>query len=68
MAAQHWGVIAADAVEQTKLALDRQAFTKDKPLQVTDNTKADFSRAFRKYMIAGLLDAGFVVSAKRKAQ
>ncbi|MDO9394882.1 hypothetical protein [Methylotenera sp.] len=66
MAAQHWGVIAADAVEQTRLALVKQTFVKDKPLYVTDNESTEFSRAFRKYMIAGLLDAGFVVSAKKE--
>jgi hypothetical protein len=66
MAAQHWGVIAVDAVEQTRLALGKQTFSKDKPLYVADNANTDFSRAFRKYMIAGLLDAGFVVSAKKE--
>lgn len=66
MATQHWGMIAVDAVEQTKLSLAKQAFTKDKTLYVTDSTTTDFSRAFRKYMIAGLLDAGFVVSAKKE--
>lgn len=59
-------MIAVDAIEQTKLSLAKQAFTKDKTLYVTDNTTTDFSRAFRKYMIAGLLDAGFVVSAKKE--
>lgn len=66
MAAQHWGMIAGDAVEQTRLALGKQAVSKDKPLYVADNANTDFSRAFRKYMIAGLLDAGFVVSAKKE--
>ncbi len=62
MAAQHWGLIANDAVAQTKIALDRQGFAKEQPLYVTDNSNTDFGRAFRKYMIAGLIDEGFVVS------
>lgn len=66
MAAQHWGMIATDAVEQTRLALGKQTLSKDKPLYVADNANTDFSLAFRKYMIAGLLDAGFVVSAKKE--
>lgn len=66
MAAQHWGVIAVDAVEQTRQALSKQALAKDKPLYVADNATTDFGRAFRKYMIAGLIDAGFVVSAKKE--
>lgn len=66
MAVQHWGVIAADSVEQTRLALGKQAFGKDKPLYVADNANTDFSRAFHKYMIVGLLNAGFAVSAKKE--
>lgn len=70
MAAQHWGLIANDAVAQTHLALAKQATIqgtiKNQPLYVADNTSTDFSRAFRKYMIAGLIDAGFAVSAKKE--
>lgn len=66
MAVQHWGVIAGDAVAQTRLSLAKQNIAKNKPLFVADNTKTDFSRAFRKYMIAGLIDDGFVVSAKKE--
>ena len=65
MAAQHWGVIAADAVKQTQLALSQQTFAKNKPLYVADNTTTDFNRAFRKYVIAGLIDAGLPVSSKK---
>ncbi len=70
MAAQHWGLIANDAVAQTRLALTKQAAMqqtiKNKPLYVADIATTDFSRAFRKYMIAGLIDAGFAVSAKKE--
>lgn len=66
MAAQHWGRIAADAVEQTKLALNKHSGIKDKPVYVADNTATEFNRAFRKYMIAELIDAGFVVLSKKE--
>lgn len=66
MAVQHWGVIAGDAVGQTRIALAKQNFPKDKPLFVADNTATDFDRAFRKYMIAGLIEAGFAVASKKE--
>lgn len=65
MAAQHWSMIAADAVEQTKIALGKQSFPKDKPVYVADNTATEFDRAFRKYMIAGLIAAGLPVASKK---
>ncbi len=61
-AAQHWGLIAADAVEQTKIAVSGQGFAKDKPLYVTNNQGTHFDRAFRNYMITGLVNAGLPVS------
>jgi len=64
MAAQHWEAIAADAVEQTRLTLDAPQFADNKPVYVADNTKTDFDRAFRKYMIAGFIAAGVPVSTK----
>lgn len=66
MAVQHWGMIASDAVAQTRLSLSKQQIAKSRALYVADNSKTDFSRAFRKYMIAGLIDDGFVVSAKKE--
>ncbi|MDP2152692.1 MAG: hypothetical protein Q8J66_03415 [Methylotenera sp.] len=66
MAAQHWGMIATDAVERTKLALAKQATLNGSPLYVSDNSSTDFGRAFRKYMIAGLIDAGYTVSATKQ--
>lgn len=64
-AAQHWGLIAADVVEQTKVAVNEQDLGKDKPLYVTDNTGSHFDRAFRNYMITGLVNAGLTVSPNR---
>lgn len=66
MAAQHWGVIASDAVNQTLLALAKQDTLSGKPLYVSDNSNTEFGRAFRKYMISGLLDAGTSVSATKE--
>ena len=66
MAAQHWGWIANDAVAQTKVALNKQSFAKNQPIYVNDSATTDFGRAFHKYMIASLLEAGFVVSTKKE--
>lgn len=66
MAAQHWGFIANDAVAQTKFALSKQSQLRDKPLYISENTTSEFSRAFRKYMIAELIDADFKVSTKKE--
>lgn len=66
MAVQHWGLIANDAVDQTRWSLSKQSLPKDQPFYVADNATTDFSRAFRKYMIAALLDAGLPVSTKRE--
>lgn len=66
MAAQHWGMIATDAVDQTRLALAKQSTLNSSPLYVSDNGSTDFGRAFRKYMIAGLIDAGYTVSATKE--
>lgn len=66
MAAKHWEMIAADAVEQTRLALQSPRFDGNKPVYVTENGKADFDRAFRKYMISGFIDAGMPVSTKKE--
>lgn len=66
MAAQHWGWIANDAVAQTKLALAKQSFSKNQPLYVTDDTTTDFSKGFRKYMIAELINEGFAVATKKE--
>ncbi|WP_036299698.1 hypothetical protein [Methylotenera sp. L2L1] len=66
MAAQHWGVIATDAVEQTRSALAKQVTLAGSPLYVSDNGSTEFGRAFRQYMIAGLIDAGYAVSATKE--
>jgi hypothetical protein len=65
-AAQHWGLIAADAVEQTRRAISGQAFAAGKPLYVADNTGTHFDRAFRNYMITGLVNAGLPVTPSRE--
>lgn len=65
-AVQHWGLIAKDAVEQTRLAVSSQESIKNRPLYVTDNRGTHFDRAFRNYMITGLVNAGMIVSDKKE--
>ncbi|PKO91708.1 MAG: hypothetical protein CVU15_08840 [Betaproteobacteria bacterium HGW-Betaproteobacteria-1] len=65
-AVQHWGLIAADAVEQTRLAVSSQEQIKNRPLFVTDNKNTHFDRAFRNYMITGLVNAGLAVSDRKE--
>lgn len=62
VAAQHWGMIAADAVQQTKLALEAQSFPKTRPVYVAMGKDTEFDRAFRNYLITGLVNAGVVVA------
>ncbi len=66
MAAQHWNLVAQDAVERTRLTLANKGFASDTPLYIMPNTKTVFNHAFRKYLIANFIDAGSVVSTKQK--
>lgn len=66
VAAQHWGMIATDAVMQTQMALLQQNLKKDLPVYVAENTDTEFHRAFRNFMISGLVNAGVAVSAKKE--
>lgn len=66
MAARHWEFIASDSDAQTKQALAKNSQLQGKPLYLEENTSTDFSRAFRKYMISELIDAGFAVSTKKE--
>lgn len=67
VAAQHWGVIATDAVQQTQMALlAQQAAVKDLPVYVAENTTSEFNKAFRNFMISGLVNAGVAVSSKKE--
>ncbi len=63
-AAQHWGMIATDVVEQTRVALGQHLSGGEKAVYVADNNTSEFSRAFRNYMIAGLVNAGVPVTDK----
>ncbi|CAG0955191.1 hypothetical protein MTYP_00418 [Methylophilaceae bacterium] len=65
-AAQHWGLIAADAVEQTRQIVNAQSFARDRPLYVTENSATQFDSAFRNYMISALVKAGMPVSTVRE--
>jgi hypothetical protein len=67
VAAQHWGMIATDAVQQTQIALlEQQNAVKGMPVYVADNTSSEFNKAFRNFMISGLVNAGVAVSAKKE--
>lgn len=67
VAAQHWGMIATDAVQQTQMALlAQQAAVKGLPVYVEENTASEFNKAFRNFMISGLVNAGVAVSAKKE--
>lgn len=66
MSVQHWGMIAADAVERTRDAMAQQGIAKERPLYVAEKTGTEFDRAFRNYMITGLVNAGLPVSARKE--
>lgn len=66
VAAQHWGMIAGDAVEQTKIALHQHLSGGEKAVFVADNSRSEFGKAFRNYMIAGLVNSGVPVSDKKE--
>ena len=62
VAAQHWGMIASDAVQQTRVAMEKQNFPKNKPVYVVVGSETEFEKAFRNYLITGLVNAGVAVS------
>lgn len=62
LTAQHWGWIAEDAAIRTKLSLGKHGISAEQPVYVVDNSKNDFDRAFRKYLISHLIEQGTVVS------
>lgn len=66
MAAQHWNLVAHDAVQRTRLILSEKGFADDTPLYILENKSTVFDHAFRKYMIANFIDAGAVVSTKKE--
>lgn len=63
LSVRHWGMIAEDAVARTHQAVERAALPAEKPLFVAERGQTDFDRAFRNYMMTGLLDAGMPVAA-----
>jgi hypothetical protein len=66
MAAQHWNLVAKDAVERTRQALGKGGFSNDTPLYILENQNTVFDDAFRKYMIANFIESGAVVSTKKE--
>jgi len=63
LSVRHWGMIAEDAVERTRQAVARAALPAAQPLFVAERAQTDFDRAFRNYMVTGLVDAGVPVAA-----
>lgn len=66
MAAQHWNLVAQDAVQRTRLVLLAKGFANDTPLYILGNKSTVFDSAFRKYMIANFIETGAVVSTKKE--
>lgn len=66
VAAQHWGMIAADAVQQTQMALAQNSIARTQAVFVMEAGNTDFQRAFRNFMITGLVNAGVPVSASKE--
>ncbi len=62
LSAQHWGLIAEDAAQRTKLALARQGIGAEQPVYIAESARNDFDRAFRKYLISHLIENGVTVA------
>lgn len=62
LTAQHWSFIAEDAAQRTQSALSKQGITTNMPIYIAETSQHDFDKAFRKYMIAHLIDKGIAVS------
>lgn len=66
LSVRHWGMIADDAVDRTRQAIAAANLPSDKSLFIADRGQTDFDRAFRNYMITGLVNAGFKVTELRE--
>jgi len=60
--AQHWGAIAQDTAEQTRLALKNEDFLDGQALYVMSTTNSVFDQSFRNYMISHLVKNGVPVT------
>lgn len=63
LSVRHWGMIAEDAVARTQQAVARAALPPTRPLFVAERGQTEFDRAFRNYMVTGLVEAGVAVAA-----
>lgn len=59
--AKHWNYIAEDAATRTLSALGKHGLSKS-PIYVADASQYEFDKAFKKYMIAHLIQNDAVVS------
>ncbi len=62
LAAQQWGLIAADVAAQTKATLEKNDFLMGRSLYVAPFSKAPFDQAFTNYMVTSLVNAGVPVT------
>lgn len=60
--AHHWSLIAQDAAQRTRTALTKQGFSSSTPIFIAETSNYDFDKAFKKYMIAHLIEMGAAVS------
>lgn len=58
--AKHWSLIAEDAAQRTQSALNKLGSSM--PIYIAESSQHEFDKAFRKYMIAHLIDNGAMVS------
>lgn len=66
LTANHWSLIAQDAAQRTRMALAKQGYGAELPIYVAESANIDFDRAFRKYLIAHLIESGATVSTVSK--
>jgi len=67
LAAQQWGLIAADVATQTKVSLEKNDFLMGRALYVAPTSKAPFDLAFNNYMVTSLVNAGLPVTSNPEA-
>jgi len=66
LTASHWRLIAEDAAQRTRMALAKHGYGAEQPIYVAEGAQHAFDRAFRKYLIAQLIESGASVSTVPK--
>lgn len=65
-AVHQWGLIAADAAEQTQSLINRSDGLIKKPFYVAESSNSHFERGFRNYMISSLVNRGVNVATSKE--